>query len=190
MTTLAKKLGSPAHHSLLLRKASWLGLHDAPALIGLAIARGCFHYQSGPEPLPSAPPSRAAFSDEELAIALLSPSLPYSPRAMRVGAQMLGSRNNQPQRLALLARRERAENLVRHIAAAGQQTEPQEAFWQELLAALAATSPTRSKVPPGVLPHPSRFRSEAGVLPPLHLATGSKPATTWLRPSPPLTPAA
>ncbi len=55
---------------------------------------------------------------------------------------MLGSPYNQPRRLALLARRERAENAVRYIAAAGRQTEPQEAFWQALLAALAATSPT------------------------------------------------
>ena len=174
---------------MLLRKARKVGLDSASELIGLAVARGCLHYQGGPEPVPSAPPSRSAFTDGELSITLLSPSLPYHPRALRVGAQLLGSHNNQPQRLALLARRERADNVVRHIAAAGQQTEPHETFWQELLAALATTSPTRSRVPPGVLPHPSRFRSQAGLLPPLHLAAGSKPAITWLRPSsPPISP--
>ncbi|MBE7157838.1 MAG: hypothetical protein INR62_05300 [Rhodospirillales bacterium] len=183
MTTLAKRLSAPAHHSLLLRKASRSGLHGVPALIGLAVARGCLHYQGGSEPVPSAPPSRTAFSDEELAIALLSPCLPYSPRAVRVGAQMLGSRGNQPRRLALLARRERAEAVVRYLAAAGQQSEPHELFWQELLAALPAAS-LRFSIPPGVLPHPSRFRSEAGrVCPSIH-ADDAGPAAVWLRPSP------
>lgn len=190
MITLAKKLGLPVHHSLLLRKAGRLGLHDTPALIGLAVARGCRHYRGGSEPVPSEPISRAVFSDEELAIALLSPCLPYSPRAVRVGAQTLGSRGNQPWRLALLARQERAEAVVRHVAAAGWQTEPQEPFWQGLLAALPATSPTRSTVPPGVLPHPSRFRSETGLVPPLAPVRGGSPAVTWLRPSTPTIPAA
>ena len=57
--------------------------------------------------IPAQPPPRAAFSDEELAIALLSPCLPYNLRAVRAGAQMLGSRSNQPRRLALLACKER-----------------------------------------------------------------------------------
>ena len=135
MITLAKRLGAPVHHSLLLRKACRLGLDGASALIGLAVVRGCLHYRGGPEPVLSEPPSRVAFSDEELAIALLPPSLPYHPRALRVGAQMLSSRGNRTSRLALLARRERAEKVVRHIAAAGQQTEPQEPFWQQLLMA-------------------------------------------------------
>ena len=182
MITLAKRLSAPAHHSLLLRKASRLDVHGAPALIGLAVERGCLHYQGGSEPVPSAPTSRAAFSDEELAIALLSPCLPYSPRAIRVGAQMLGSRGNQPRRLALLARRERAENVVRHLAAAGQQTEPHEPFWQELLAALPAAS-LRSSIPPGALPHPSRFRSEAGRVFPSIRANDNRPAAVWLRPN-------
>ena len=182
MITLAEKLGFPAHHSLLLRKARQAGLHDSSALIGLAVVRGCQHYWGGPELPPTELPSLAAFSDEELAIALLSPSLPYNPRAVRVGAQMLGSRRNQAARLALLARREQAENVVRHIAAAGQQTEPDEPFWQELLAALSAASPSRSVLPPSVLPHPSRFRSEIGLLNPFNPIPGGKQRVTWLRP--------
>lgn len=163
MITLAEKLGMPAHHSLLLRKAREVGLYDAYALIGLAVARGCRHYRGGPEPVPAQPLSHAAFSDEELAIALLSPGLPYNSRALRVGAQMLGSRSNQPQRLALLARKERAETVVRHVAAAGRHTEPHEPFWSELLAALPAALTRRSTCPAGVLPHPSRFRVETGL---------------------------
>ena len=182
MTTLARKLGTIEHHSLLLRKAKEAGLCHAAELIGLAVARGCRHYGGGTEPVPTAPPSRDTFSDEELAIALLSPCLPYSPRAVRVGAQMLGSRGNHPSRLALLARRERAETIVRHIAAAGRQTEPNEFFWQELLAALPPVSPFRSVLPIGVLPHPSRFRSETGLTSPFGSATGGGSQVTWLRP--------
>ena len=179
MITLAEKLGVPLHHSLLLRKAREAGLDGSAALIGLAVLRGCQHYRGGPELLPTEPPSRATFSDEELAIALLCPSLPYNPRAVRVGAQMLGSRCNEPARLALLACRERAETVVRHIAAAGQQTEPNEPFWQELLAALPPALPFRSVVPPGVLPHLSRFRSETGLS---NLVPRDKQRVTWLRP--------
>ena len=185
MEALARKLGTPEHRSLLLRRASKVGLHGASELIGLAIARGCHHYRGGPEPIPTAPLSHAAFSDEELAIALLSPCLPYSPRAVRVGAQMLGSVGNRPQRLALLARRERAENVVRHIAEAGQHTEPQKTFWQELLAALPPVSPFRSALPAGVLPHPSRFRVETGLTTASDRVTRCGPRTIWLRPSSP-----
>ena len=184
MITLAKRLGAPVHHSLLLRKACRLGLDGASALIDLAVVRGCLHYQGGPELVPSTPSSRSAFSDEELAVALLSPSLPYNPRSLHVGAQMLGSSHNQAWQLALLARRERAENVVRHIAAAGQLTEPHEVFRQELLAALPSASAPRSAFPVAVLPHPSRFRIETGLTGPSHLAALNRLKTQWLRPAP------
>ena len=184
MTTLAKKLGIPAHHSLLLQKAQSVGLHSSSALISLAVARGCRHYQGGPEPVPTKPLPHAVFSDEELAIALLSPCLPYSTRAVRVGAQMLGSVGNRPWHLALLARRERAETVVRYVAAAGEQAEPQELFWQELLAALPSASPFRSISPADVLPHPSRFRAETGHTDPSDPSTHGGPRMTWLRPTP------
>ena len=185
MITLARKLGIAEHHSLLLRKAGDAGLHGASELIGLAVVRGCRHYQGGPEPVPIAPLSRAIFSDEELAVALLSPCLPYSPRALRVGAQMLSGLGNQPRRLALLARKERAETVVRHVAAAGRQTEPHESFWDELLAALPPASSLHSVFPAGVLPHPSRFRTETGLTDPSNPVTQGGPQTVWLRPTPP-----
>ena len=184
MTTLARKLGTPKHHSLLLRKAHQIGLYGASELIGLAIARGCQHYGRGPEPVPTKPLSRAEFSDEELAIALLSPCLPYNPRAVRVGAQMLSGHGNRPGRLALLARKERSENVVRHIAAAGRSTEPHESFWKELLAALPPALPFRSILPAGVLPHPSRFRMETGWTDPSDPTAHGGPRMTWLRPAP------
>jgi hypothetical protein len=181
--TLAKKLGIPEHYSLLLRKARGLGLHSASELIALGVQRGCRHYGGGPEALSAAAPSRESFSDEELAIALLSPCLPYSPRAVRVGAQMLGSSHNQPRRLGLLARKERAEEVVRYIASSGQQTEPYEPFWTELLASLPPAPMFRPMPPAGVLPHPSRFRSETGVTDPSNPVTRGGPSVTWLRPS-------
>ena len=183
MTTLAQRLGTIEHRSLLLHKAGRLGLATATHLVGLAIMRGCQHYRYGPEPVFINPPSRVAFSDEELAVALLSPCLPYNPRAVRVGAQMLGSWGNQPQRLALLARKERAEEVVRHVALAGQQTEPHEPFWPELLAALSSDSVPSRVIPAGVLPHPSRFRLEAGVTRPADLISRGGPKVIWLRPS-------
>ncbi len=184
MITLARRLRTNEHYSLLLRKARGLGLHGVEELIGLAIARGCRHYSGGPEPTPSMAVSDVDFSDEELAIALLSPCLPYNLRAVRIGAQMLGSHGNQPRRLAFLARQERAEAIVCHIAAAGRQTEPHESFWPELLGALAPGSSSDGDVPLGVLPHPSRFRSETGLTDPRDPTTQGGPSRTWLRPSP------
>jgi hypothetical protein len=87
---LAEKLGVTPHPSPLLQKAQDLGLSGAASLEGLAVARGCWHYRQAEIPaLTEAGESQ--FSNEELAIALLSPSHPYSPRAIRVGAAMLGA---------------------------------------------------------------------------------------------------
>lgn len=122
MTTLARKLGTTEHHSLLSRRTRGAGLHSAADLIGLAIVRGCHHYKSGPEVVPPVPVPREVFSDEELSIALFSPCLPYNPRTIRVGAQMLGSSNNQPRRLGLLASKERAENVVCHTSTRDRRT--------------------------------------------------------------------
>ena len=184
MTSLAARLGTTEHISLLLRKAKALGLHGPAELIGLAVARGCRHYRDGPEAPPDRPVSETCFSNEELALALLSPCLPYNPRCIRVGAQMLGGPDNRPRRLAFLARRERAEAVLRHIAAAGRQTEPQHAFWRELLEALPAVSPTCREPSAGVMPHAGRYRAQAGITNPRDPVTGGGPWTVWLRPSP------
>ncbi len=183
VVTLAKRLGTTEHRSPLLRKAGTLRLHGIPELIALAVTRGCGHYRGGPEPVPVSPVPRAKFSDEELAVALLSPCLPYSPRAVRVGAEMLGARGNQPRNLAFLAVKERAETVVRYVARAGHGTEPQELFWLELLAALPPISPRSPEPPQGVMPHPSCFRSETGITHPKDSRTHGGPSVLWLRPS-------
>ena len=75
--TLAAKLGTTTHLSPLLRKARRLGLGPGELEI-LAVQRGCRHYSNGTEPeQPLA--SEREFSNEELAIALLSTGFALRP---------------------------------------------------------------------------------------------------------------
>ena len=74
------------------------------------------------------------FSNEELAIALLNPSLRYDPQTLRLGAAMLGAEENDPEKIARLAKHERCESVVRYVAKAGRRFEPNNArhshcFW-------------------------------------------------------------
>jgi len=154
--TLAAKLGTTTHLSALLRKAQRLGLGPKELEI-LAVQRGCRHYASGSEPAePLA--SSSDFSNEELAIALLSTVLPYEPHSIRCGAAMLGADGNDPRRLAHMAVMERCVTSVRYVAEAGRRFEPENGFWQQLLQALPPAPPPRS----GVLPHPTRFVAMTG----------------------------
>jgi len=154
--TLAAKLGITTHVSPLLQKARRLGLGPRE-LQTLAVQRGCRHYSNGSEPKEPSVPEQE-FSNEELAIALLSPALLYDPHSIRCGAAMLGAPGNVPRRLARLAVMERAVVPVHHVAAAGQRFEPENPFWKELLAALPPAPPPKS----GVLPHPTRFVAMTG----------------------------
>jgi len=71
--TLAAKLGTTSHLSPVLRKAHRLGLGPRELEV-LAAQRGCSHYSNGSEPEePLA--LEEEFSNEELAIALLSTAL-------------------------------------------------------------------------------------------------------------------
>ena len=72
MPTLAEKLGTLPHESPLLQKAARVELHSAELLESLGVARGCWHYRS-PDLIPAPEVSESAFSNEELAAALLSP---------------------------------------------------------------------------------------------------------------------
>jgi hypothetical protein len=154
--TLAAKLGTTTHLSPLLRKARGLGLGPRE-LEMLAAQRGCRHYSDGTEPKqPLA--AEIDFSNEELAIALLSTALYYNPHSIRCGAAMLGAVGNSPRRLAHLAVLERGVVPVRYVAEAGRRFEPKNAFWQELLDALPPAPAPRS----GVMPHPTRFVAMTG----------------------------
>ncbi|MBN8248947.1 MAG: hypothetical protein J0L84_16080 [Verrucomicrobia bacterium] len=170
--TLAEKLGTTAHLSPLLMKARRLGL-DADGLERTAMQRGCDYYHDGSPP-PPAPVSRADYSDGELAMALLNPALRYHPQTLRLGAAMLGAPGNDPVELARRAREERCEQVVSHIARAGRRFEPENPFWERLLALMPTTPPAKS----GVLPHPTRFVAMTGIT-----RRGVETVTQWIRPS-------
>lgn len=174
MITLARKLGTTEHLSPLLRKARKLGLASPGDFQALAVRRGCDYYRgSGSSTEVLVSPER--FSDEELALALLHPSQPWDPQALRLGAAMLGAVGNEPARLARLARMERAEPILRHIAEAGRRFEPGNGFWPELLALLAPSPPPAD----GVLPHPTRYVAMTGIT-----RRGRETVTEWIRPQP------
>jgi hypothetical protein len=154
--TLAAKLGTTTHLSGLLRKAGRLGLGPRELEI-LAVQRGCRHYSNGSEPAELLA-TEGDFSNEELAIALLSTAMPYNPHSIRCGAAMLGAPGNDPRHLARLAVMERSVAPVRYVAEAGRRFEPENAFWPELLDALPPAPAPKS----GVMPHPTRFVAMTG----------------------------
>jgi hypothetical protein len=154
--TLAAKLGTTTHLSPLLRKAHRLGLGPRELEI-LAVQRGCQHYSNGTEPKEPLADERE-FSNEELAVALISTALRYDPHSIRCGAAMLGAEGNNPRRLARLAVMERCVIPMRYIAEAGRRYEPENAFWRELIGLLPASLSPK----PGVLPHPTRFVAMTG----------------------------
>jgi hypothetical protein len=154
--TLAQKLGTTTHISPLLQKARRLGLGPRE-LEMLAVQRGCRHYSNGMEP-PQLLATEDQFSNEQLAVALLSPALRYDPHSIRCGAAMVGAEGNNARRLSRLAILERAVVPLRHVAEAGQRFEPENVFWKDLLALLPALPPAK----PGVLPHPTRFVAMTG----------------------------
>ncbi len=176
--TLAEKLGTPPHISPLLKKAQRLGLHSAELLESLAVARGCWHYRS-PD-LGLAPEvSESDFSNEDLAAALLSPSLPYLAHTIRLGAAMLGATGNGIEFLARLAVAERCVIPMHYVAEAALHFEPDNLFWRGLLDHLPESLP----VPDGVMPHPTRFVSMTGMT-----RGGVRPPPIWIRPRPHLEP--
>ncbi|HVV02209.1 MAG TPA: hypothetical protein VHH88_12650 [Verrucomicrobiae bacterium] len=63
--------------------------------------------------------------------------------------------------------------IVRYIAAAAMGFEPNNRFWQSLLAKL----PDAPSLPEGVMPHPTRFVSMTGFT-----RQGRSRVTVWIRP--------
>ena len=171
--TLARRLGTTTHVSPLLMKARRLGLRAPGDLERLAIQRGCRHYWQGDEP-PGELLSQAQFSNEELALALLSIAGAYEPHSIRCGAAMLSAEGNAPVNLARLAVWERSETVVCYVAECGAKFEPKNAFWSKLLALLPQTPPPKD----GVLPHPTRFVAMNGY----ERGVGRKITTEWQRP--------
>jgi hypothetical protein len=168
--TLARKLGMTEHISPLHIKTQHMGL-GPQELQTLAVQRGCIHYSRGDEPKPPLA-TESELTNEELAVALLSPCLPYEPHSIRLGTAMLSAPGNDPTRLAHIARTEHCEIPMRYIAESGIRFEPENVFWHTLLSLLPASVP-----PAGVLPHPTRFVAMTGFT-----RKGPGIVTEWQRP--------
>lgn len=184
--TLAYRLGTTHHLSPLLMKARRLGLTTPEDLERLAVARGLRYYSQPGEtdrlreeahayPASIGNPSVKQFSNEDLAISLLSLNWPFSQNRLRMGAAMLAATGVSPQRLARLAYQERCESVLFHIAQCGQKVEPDQSFWTALLNEI----PSAKTYPPDVLPHLTRFVTMTGFT-----RRGKETLMQWIRPLP------
>lgn len=156
--SVSNSIDAPAS-SALLKKARALGLDLPLDLERMAIARGCRYYERdlGSKAAPAI--SEAEFSNEELAIALISPGLSPSAREIRLAAALLGAADINPKRVAALATQEDCAMIVRYIAECGKRYEPENMFWDSLLSALPSVV-----VNPDGLPHPTRFIEMTGMI--------------------------
>ena len=152
--TLARKLGDTAHVSgLAIRLARLSGAGDRLPewLLRTAVERGAKHYQRDFDP--SLPPDNPAISDEAIGVALCLGQMPDDPWFIRAAAQLLSSPRVDPQHLARLAKMERVEPVLLHIAAAcervGEASEP----WATLRRQLHPRRTVRTEA----LPHWTRF---------------------------------
>jgi hypothetical protein len=152
--TLARRLGDTAHLSGLairLARLSQAGERLPEWLLKTAVERGAKHYQRNFTP--TLPPDNPAISDEEIGVALCLGEMPNEPWFIRAAAQLLSSPRVNSQYLARLAKMERVEPVLLHIAAAseraGEPSEPWTTLWRQL-------HPRRS-VRTEALPHWTRF---------------------------------
>lgn len=161
--TLALCPGTGTPLSPLLMKAQRLGLDTPTKLERLAIQRGCEYYdmQPGNAVLGDEAPLlvfRTAFTNAELAVALLSLYPPVSLRRRRMGACMLSASDVEVREVAALAQSEWCAALVRYIADCGHNIEPDNAFWKSLQLALAGVTYDAT-----TMPHPTRFIEMTGI---------------------------
>lgn len=167
-TTLARRLGDTAHVSgLAIRLARLSGAGDRLPewLLKIAVKRGAKHYCRDFDP--SLPPDNPSISDEEIGIALCLGQMPDEPWLIRAAAQLLSSPRVDPQRLARLAKLERAEPVLLHIAAAAERVGEASEPWTTLRRQLHP----RRMVRTDALPHWTRFAilpglTRDGYLPP------------------------
>ena len=175
------RMGTSSHLSPLMQKAKRLGVRNPSDLEEIAIARGLRYFGRPAELSPDAKKAMMQahdhefFSQEELTIALMSPTLPYSLNRLRMAGAMLGAEGISAEKILKLARMERCETTVRHIAELGSKVEPSQTLWHSLLEQL----PPALNTPPDVLPHLSRFVTMSGLD-----RTGRSYRTQWIRPTP------
>lgn len=157
---LAHRLGETPHLSPLLRKAerfSGAGEHLAEWLLKVAILRGAGHYE---RPMrPALPPDNPALNDEEVGVALCLAHLPDDPVFVRAASQLLSSPAVNPEELVRLARMERVETVLCHIAAACARVDQNLEPWATVRRELKP----RRQLPEGTLSHWTRFAALIGL---------------------------
>ncbi len=162
--------------SPLIAKLQRIGITDPHQLAALATQqRGCSYYQPATEGIKAPRISERQLSNEELAVALLSPHWSYDPINIRIGAQRLSSGCKIP-KLIQLAQEETATEVLKHIAECGQEVEPDNPFWSKILNQLPSTPAAQTS---RELPHRTRFSWETGVTNPFK---PNQPKRGWLRP--------
>jgi hypothetical protein len=170
--TLAARLGTTVHESVLLRRLARHGLVTEDSITWEAQRRGLDYYIPAGGEKPDAPPN-PDIGIEELVIALIHPSLHWEPQRFRLAAALMAAPGVDPDGLATLAIQERAVIPLAEIARAGKAAEPEEMFWGNLLSHLPSGEPP----PPGVMPHPSRYMVIPGKVRP-----GTVGKSHWVRP--------
>lgn len=154
-----KTLGEALHETRMLssvrRKLRRLGFPTEAHWVQLAILRGCVHYQQeGPHVMDPGP---KVLRNLEVAAGLLSNESVYDPTFVRIAAQLIGGETD-PDAILRMAKLERLETPLRHIAQAGNTIEPDHTLWQTLLDRLPERTP-----PEGILPHTDRFTTEGPI---------------------------
>jgi hypothetical protein len=175
MTSLAARLGETQHVSVLMRRLRRLGLRGQPDLIAVAVQRGCGHYDSAAKESSARDPGRTVVNDEELAVAMMLGEHAFDAFSVRCAAQLLSGEGIDLPRLARLARQERCERVLAHVARTGiKHDEVGSEGWRKLLDSLGAAP----AAPEGTLPHWTRFVSLTGV----QRHGGRALKSVWLRP--------
>jgi hypothetical protein len=158
--TIAVQLGQTPHLSPLLRRLRRQGFSDPDQLRRLAVVRGCAHYRNIDDSSYPPDPGQEVVSDAELAVAMVSGAQEFDPLLIRCAAQLLSGDFVKAEAITRLAVQERAVQVIRHIAKAGEAMDIENACkWRHLLTLL----PAGPEVPEGKLPHGTRFVSQIGL---------------------------
>lgn len=168
---LAERMGMTAHISPLLQKARRLGLSQPADLEQLALTRGLSYFG---KPTVMTQISIELFSNEELAVALICPSAPYSINRIRMAAALLAGNSISPRKIIKLAQQERCEPIIKHISKCGMMIEPDRAPWKQLYEAM----PDKPIMDIDVLPHVTRFTTLNGLS-----RDGARNVSQWVRPA-------
>lgn len=180
MKTVAEQLGQTPHLSPLLRRLRRLGLKDPYDLLRLAVARGCTHYRCSDDSDPPIDPGYAQVSNLDLAIAMVTAAQSFDPVLVRCAAQLLSGNNIPVEAIVRLAIQERAVRVIRYIAKAGKELDPEDGDkWRRLLVLL----PAAPEIPEGRLPHRTRFVSQSGITR-IGNHLDRTPRSIWLRLAP------